>query len=194
MRTRIFMALALGTAVAGSASAQNAPRNSFSIQPGSQLSVEGTSSVRGWTCQAEKIDGAVLADDAVLSIQRAPSVTRASLAVDVAALECGNGTMNSHMRKALKDQAAPRITFSFSRLEAGSAGSVRVTGDLSMAGQTRPVTLQGQLTEEPGGGLRFKGSHEFNMTVFGMEPPRLMAGTLKVHDPVKVSFDVLFRQ
>lgn len=194
MGTQIITALALSTALAAAAAAQTAPRSSFNIQPESRISVEGTSSVRGWTCQAERIDGAVLSNDAALSIQRAANVASASLSIDVAALECGNGTMNSHMRRALKDQAAPRIMFRFQRLEATTAGGVRITGDLTIAGETRPVTLQGQLVEEAGGALRLRGVHEFDMTAFNMVPPRLMAGTLKVHDPVRVNFDVLFRQ
>ena len=38
-----------------------------------------------------------------------------------------------------------------------------------------------------------KGSKQLKMTDFGVRPPTLMMGTMKVHDPVKVSFDVLLK-
>jgi polyisoprenoid-binding protein YceI len=194
MATRMITALVLTAAFAGAASAQTAPRTAFTIQPESKLSVAGGSTVRGWTCNATGIDGAVLSDDTSLSIVRASAAAAsATLTVDVAALDCGNGTMNSHMRRALKQPTAPQIMFRYQRMETAAGGTARITGNLTLAGETRLITLDGQLLEEPGGALRLRGTHTFNMTEFGVQPPRLMAGTMKVHDPVTVSFDVLFR-
>jgi polyisoprenoid-binding protein YceI len=193
MYKRIITAIVLSTAITSAAAAQTAPRNAFTIQPESRVSVEGTSSVRGWTCQAEKIDGAVMTDDAQLTLGRASNAASATMSIDVARLECGNGTMNGHMRRALKDQTAPQILFRYQRLET-TGSTARVTGQLTMAGQTRPVTVEGQLVEEAGGALRLRGQYELKMTDWQIDPPRLMAGTLKVHDPVRINFDVLFRQ
>jgi hypothetical protein len=38
--------------------------------------------------------------------------------------------------------------------------------------------------------IRFKGSKQFKMTEYGVKPPTLMLGTMKVGDPVTVSFDL----
>jgi hypothetical protein len=36
-----------------------------------------------------------------------------------------------------------------------------------------------------------QGVHELNMTEWGIRPPRLMLGTLRVHEDVQVHFDLL---
>jgi hypothetical protein len=38
-----------------------------------------------------------------------------------------------------------------------------------------------------------KGSHEIRMKEYGLKPPTLMLGTLKVDERVKVSFDLLLK-
>jgi hypothetical protein len=48
-------------------------------------------------------------------------------------------------------------------------------------------------TPADNGGLRVKGSKEFLMSEFGVKPPSLMLGTMKVRDKVKVNFDVVLR-
>jgi polyisoprenoid-binding protein YceI len=89
------------------------------------------------------------------------------------------------------------IAFRMNRLNVtpASAGQARASleGRLRIAGQDRPVTLTGELIEAPDGSLRLRGTHEFPMSQFGVAPPRLMAGTLRVHDPVKVQYDLILR-
>jgi polyisoprenoid-binding protein YceI len=166
----------------------------------SRLWVDGTSTVRSYTCQAERIDVTVQLDPAAGGAEMASlnqAVKRVELTVPVTQLECGNTTMNSHMRTALKASEHQTIAFRMTRLNVvtTSAGQARTTleGRLRIAGQDRPATLTGELVEAPDGSLRLRGSHEFPMSQFGVAPPRLMAGTLRVHDPVKVQYDLILR-
>lgn len=199
MRTRLFGRLALMAIVVPAGIAWTADRAGLALQPESRLWVEGTSSVRSFTCRAARVDGSVATQPGSTSLAIADlekTVKTAEVAVSVAGLECGNGTMNGHLRKALKSDASPRISYritSYDVTPAGAAeGKVKLNGTLNIAGTDRPVSIDATAASA-GGGLRVKGSKQLKMTEFGVQPPTLMMGTMKVHDPVTVHFDVLLK-
>jgi polyisoprenoid-binding protein YceI len=172
---------------------------SWTALPESRLWVDGTSTVQSYTCEAERLEvrvrtaaGAGMAMDELQT-----AVREVEIEVPVARLECGNGTMNNHMRDALKATEAPAITFRMVGYEvlpeANGAATVRLQGDLTIAGNTRSLMMNATATPQPGDRLPVAGTTEFKMTDWGVRPPRLMLGTLRVHDPVKVSFDILLR-
>ena len=43
------------------------------------------------------------------------------------------------------------------------------------------------------GALVVSGTQELRMTEFGLQPPKLMLGTLKVDERIKVGFDVILK-
>ncbi|MBA2243873.1 MAG: YceI family protein [Gemmatimonadetes bacterium] len=171
------------------------------IQPSSKVWVEGNSTVRRYKCEAARVSGSVAVDPAssstaIADLQKA--VTGVELSIPVAQLACGDNTMDGHMRKALQAESHPAITFRLTSHEVlpqgTEKGTVKMTGRLNIAGKENVVTVSAEATQEANGGLRVKGSKELKMTEFGVKPPTLMMGTLKVHDPVTVHFDLILRQ
>jgi polyisoprenoid-binding protein YceI len=159
------------------------------LDPGSRVWVEGTSTVRGYTCEATALDSDVrLATDA-RTVPLQQLVQGAVVAVAVDALDCANGTMNGHMRKALKSKEHPRITFTLETYTMDGATAV-LEGALELAGRTNPVRIQATVAEAEDGLVRVSAEHEIRMTEWGVKPPSLMLGTMKVHDPVTIHFDV----
>lgn len=166
----------------------------LSVQPGSRVWVDGTSTVRAWHCESARGEGSAAASTTELA--QLGSVARAEFSVPVATLDCRNNTMNGHLRTALKAATAPGISF--------HAGSVRVTptgpdagtahleGTLSMGGADRPVSIDGTVAREDGQ-LRLRGSKRLVMTEWGLRPPSLMMGTMKVNPNVTVGFDVVLK-
>lgn len=175
-------ALAASTAMA---SAQMALPRNLSLSKESRIWLEGTSTVRSFKCSATKLDMTVVAET-----EQAPAemVKSASLIVPVAQLECGNKTMNEHMRKALKAEANPQITWKMTSYEVQGT-SVVINGKLTIAGKENAIELKGTGTAD-NGTIRFKGSKQFKMTEYGVKPPSLMLGTMKVGDAVTVLFDL----
>ena len=96
--------MAVGALAVATAGAQLAIVRSYSLAKESRIWFEGTSTVRSFKCSVPRVD-AVIAGEA----NAAPSelVQSALLSIPVAQLECGNGTMNAHMRKALKASENP---------------------------------------------------------------------------------------
>jgi polyisoprenoid-binding protein YceI len=126
----------------------------------------------------------------------AKAVTSASIAVPATQLDCGNGTMNEHMRKALKVKEHPTIEFriaSYTLTKVADGMQAVLTGTLTLGGVARPVTIQALGKDEGDGTLRVTGTHEIRMTEYGLKPPTLMLGTLKVNERVTVGFDLLLK-
>jgi polyisoprenoid-binding protein YceI len=187
----------LGTVIF-SASSAVAP---ITFQPESRLWVDGTSTLRAYTCRATSLQGSVTATgaDASLTIAELQKAVRTvDVTVPVQSLECGNGTMNAHLRDALKMQANPTIEFRVAQYDVipggVTEGTVELKGNLTIAGQERPVTIDANVASDASGALRVKGSKEILMSEFGVRPPTLMMGTLKVRDRVVVNFDVVLKQ
>jgi polyisoprenoid-binding protein YceI len=78
----------------------------------------------------------------------------------------------------------PTITFRSRRVE-GSAGSFTVDGELTVLGVTRPVMVQGRVTDG-----RVVGGATVVQSRWGIRPYSAFFGALKLSDEVKVDFDI----
>ncbi len=156
-----------------------------------KVTVEGTATIYGnWACQGQAIVKAT-PGEALPPVSGFPGGVQTTLVtVSVHDIECGDGTMNKHLRKALKEKNHPEIHFHTDKytLE-NNGGQVIATGELTIAGVTKPVELDAQLTPLPEGGVRVVGKVDIQMQDYGVKPPSLLFGTLKVANDVSVKFD-----
>lgn len=193
MRNRISGTLLAAVAVAA-LTAWRPSLDPLTLKTGSRLWFDGTSTVRSWSCKAPRIDAVIDAEAgapaAVLAGQKA--VRTVSLTFPVAQLDCENRTMNGHMWKALNSDRHQTIRFTLTGYELATAGAVSGTlqGSLLLNGQTRAITVPVQFAAADGA-LRVTGSYPLDMTAWGIEPPKLMMGALKVGETVTVQFDLL---
>jgi hypothetical protein len=175
-------------------------RDPLTLLPASQLWVEGKSTVRDWKCNAVAIQSAVdaVGEEPVQRTLAGDKVVGAVLVtVPIGKMECGNNTMNEHMRKALKAEANPEIVFRLAGYElkaSGGAMKAVLSGTLRLGGVEKPITIESDLSATPEGALRVKGTHTFMMTQYGLKPPSLMLGAMKVKDQVVVGFDLLLNK
>lgn len=171
----------------------------LTMRPDSRLWVDGTSTVRSFSCAAGTFDAQItandLAIDAVLGGTKA--VQTVDISVPVSALDCRNGTMNEHMRKALKAEEHPAIAFrltSYDLAQADAAVRATLNGTLTMGGVEKPISFEADVTPADGGALQVAGAVDVNMKEFGLKPPSLMLGTMKVRENVKVRFQIYLQQ
>ncbi|MGZ3457046.1 MAG: YceI family protein [Archangium sp.] len=172
------------------------------LQPGGQWAIDGKSTVRDFTCTAHEVKASLTPGEAggvLAPEQLAGALREVRLEFPASRLDCGNETMNEHMSNALQARQHPTIRFQMSGYEVGAAkdGQVplRIHGELTLAEVTRPVDLEALATPTPDGGLRVRGRYPLRMTDWGVHPPTLMLGTLKVAESVVLRFDfVLARQ
>ena len=171
----------------------------LTLQTGSRLWFDGSSTVKDFTCKAANLEAAVVtskADAASAIVAGEKSVAGVELTVPVMSIDCDNGTMNGHMRNALDAKMHPTITFelrSYDLMKAAENVAVTLSGTLTIHGESQPVTIQAIAVGAAEGALRLTGLYELNMKEYGVKPPSLMLGTMNVREKVKVRFDLLLR-
>lgn len=184
MRKRILGAVLVAAPVLMAAAA------TLSFQPGSRVWVSGTSTVRAWRCESTSVEGTAQASGTELSALA--NVGGATVTIPVSSLDCRNQTMNGHMRKALKADEAPTIRFRATSVQVAANGAAKLNGELTLAGSTQPVSIDATVSSEDGQ-VRVRGSEALVMTAYGMRPPSLMMGTMRVNPNVTVGFDVVLK-
>lgn len=197
MNTRRFtiMLLAAAMVVAGplvvpSSSEASEVSPNASHQNG-KITVEGTATIYGhWACEGQAIVKAI-PGEALEPVSGFPGgVQKTLVSVTVHDIECGDRTMNKHLRKALKEKDHPKIYFETDKYTLlDNSSTVKSYGELTIAGVTRPVELNATLTALPQGGVRVVGKVDIKMPDYKVKPPSLLFGTLKVANDVSVKFD-----
>jgi hypothetical protein len=191
-----FPALAI-IAVVGLLAAARPLSEQMTLGTGSKLWFEGTSTVRNWNCAAGQVDVTVDADAnaAAETIGGRKAVRAVQLTVPVARLDCnGNRRMNEHMWKALNAETQTQIVFAMTgyELTAGSPTRGTLNGTLTLNGEAKPISFPVEFAAA-GAALRVQGSYGLKMTDWGVKPPTLMMGAMKVGEVVTVRFDLLLQ-
>ena len=95
----------------------------------------------------------------------------------------------------LEPDKYPEITFESTGVEAKAEGGVfkvRLTGDLTLHGVTRRVTIPADVTVA-GDDLRARGEFHIERSVFKVKATSAFHGTVRVRDKLKVMFDIVAR-
>ncbi len=178
---RFVTAVCLGVALlAGSPAA---------AQPSTvEFIVSGTSTIRGWTCTVSGT-AEVTAGSPSPAPGFADGVGSAALTVPVADFECPDETMTEHLLDAMKPAEFPEITFELQGYETSSGGA-QASGALTIHAVTSPVSFPISLSPS-GAGVEIAGEVSLDMTAYGVEPPVVMLGLLRVRPQVRIQFEGL---
>lgn len=155
--------------------------------------IEGSSTLHPWESQITKIacKGAFQTVNGAIETVRDVEV---KIAVEGIKSKEGK-VMDNKTYDTFQSDKNPYITYTFSsekvKTDANKAVIINASGNLSMAGKTKPVkvTASGKLL--PSGDMQLSVSQSLKMTDFGMKPPNMMLGTIKVGDEVTVKFDLV---
>jgi polyisoprenoid-binding protein YceI len=171
----------------------------LALQPKSRIWVNGTSNVKSFECTAAKINVTVETNrpNAVHAVTIGDkAVGKVDLSVPVATMDCNNGTMNDHMKEALKAADHPVIEFtleSYALVKAADSVAITLNGTLTIGGTTKPVTIAAEAKDVGGRVLQVAGEYAVHMKEYDLKPPSLMMGMMKVAEMVTVHFDLLLK-
>ena len=194
-RRRLVSLLALGVAVPVVAWTHSF--QPLTLAPESRLWVNGGSTIKDWTCTAGEVD-AVIEGGANAIAQVAAGekgIRTVKLSVPAEKMECGNGTMNEHMKKALKVEEFPTIEFKLSSYDVSKgaeASTGTLKGTLTLGGVQKTVSIPAEAKTDAGA-LHVTGAYELKMSDYELKAPMLMFGRIKVRDAVTVKFDLLLK-
>jgi len=88
----------------------------------------------------------------------------------------------------LDSERFPQISFQSIHIAHPSPDRWEVSGDLTLHGKTKPVTVAVALDGE-----HYRGAATLKQRDFGIVPVSLAGGTVKVKDEVKIEFDVVLK-
>ena len=174
------------TAVAGLALLAGSPV--AAQEPGVDFTVSGTSTVRGWTCSVRGT-AEVTPGSSAPAPGFADGVQSATLTVPVADFECPDEEMTEHLLDAMKPAEFAEITFRLDSYEP-SGGGAQARGDLTIQAVTMPVSFPISLTPS-GSGVALAGELRLDMTEYGVEPPVVLLGLLRVRPDIRIEFEGL---
>ena len=127
-----------------------------------------------------------------------PAASSVSLSIDVAGIETGNADRDGHLRSGdfFDAEQFPTITFTSTEVVREDESTWQITGDLTIKGVTKPVTIEFESTgsaRDPFGNLRvgFEGATSINRKDWGLTwNAALETGGVLVSEKVKLEFDV----
>lgn len=88
-------------------------------------------------------------------------------------------------KQVLDAEGSPEIVFRSTGAEAAGAGSWKVTGSLTLRGQTHTVVVE--VRED---GEHYVGTARFKQTEFGIQPIKVAGGAVRVKDEIRIEFNI----
>ena len=102
--------------------------------------------------------------------------------------------MDNKTWESLQSDKHPNVIYTFQSTESitktTSGYSIKVKGNLQIAGVKKAISMQVEGNMDSTGKLHFKGKHAIVLPNYGIEPPKALMGTVVVGEEVTVSFDV----
>ncbi|MFF3343857.1 YceI family protein [Streptomyces sp. NPDC002779] len=127
-----------------------------------------------------------------------PARSTASLDVKMDSIDTGSADRDGHLKSAdfFRTDEFPAMTFRSTKAEALGGDDYRVTGDLTILGTTRPLTIDLEFNgaaKDPFGNERvgFEGKAEILRSEYGLTwNAALETGGVLVSDKIKLNFDI----
>ncbi|GAA2767244.1 YceI family protein [Streptomyces paradoxus] len=127
-----------------------------------------------------------------------PSRSTASIDVVMDSISTGNADRDGHLKSAdfFKADEFPAMTFRSTKAEALGGDDYRITGDLTILGTTRPLSIDLEFNgaaKDPFGNERvgFEGKAEILRSEWGLTwNAALETGGVLVSDKIKLNFDI----
>jgi polyisoprenoid-binding protein YceI len=189
---RAFAIVLLATVAVGSAAAAESTWEIDPAHSSVQFSVRHmmVSNVRG---EFRKVSGTVQGDETD------PTKAKVEATIDTTSIDTRNEKRDSHLKSAdfLDTEKFPTMTFKSKKIEKTGDHHYRVTGDLTLHGVTREVTLDVEgpsaVVKDPMGNVRVgaTATAKLNRQDFGISWSKsLDGGGVMVGDDIDVTIDV----
>jgi len=181
---------------ATAAAAQGPSAVRLRLEPGSEVTVEGTSTMHAYHCTTNKIMAYVDVDPGYTKdlTKIAKPIVSVKVNIVVNTLKCGNGTMDKNLYGTLNADKNPLITYTLSGYDIlnglSSSFAANTKGSLKISGTEKLIDMKVNASRLAEGKVTAEGEQTLLMTDFGIKPPSFMLGTLKVGNEVKVKFNL----
>ncbi|MBK5195455.1 MAG: YceI family protein [Proteiniphilum sp.] len=155
----------------------------------STVTIDGETNVKhDFTTKVTQLNGKMTVTD-----ERPQSLT---VEIPVRSIISGEKLMDKKTHETFNASKHPMIQFNMTELDSMQVNAddiaVTITGNLSMGGTTKKVTLKADGKEVSPGVYTFEGALPLKMSEFNMKAPTAMLGAMKTKDQVTVNYKVTF--
>ena len=157
----------------------------YTLTTSSQITVAGTSNLHDWTMDASKFscDAKMVVANGQLK-----DITSLVWTLPVKNLKSKESLMDTRAYKALKADTHDKMIFKLTDATViESKKIVNVTGNLTISGVTKSITIQSNYVVAADESVNFKGSKAIKMSDFGIKAPQFMMGALKTGDDLTIN-------
>ncbi len=164
----------------------------------SSLVVLGETNVNNYECSIVKGSSARIQAQADYYPDRV-ELESAILTFEVGDFDCGMKAITKEFRKALKADSYPQLQLEIKRIHSQATDrekkELEVKSDviITLAGMTKEMTLDFHRVLEGPGKLRYRAEPELKMSDFQVDPPKVLFGSIKADDAIRVAVDVVFQ-
>jgi polyisoprenoid-binding protein YceI len=196
MRSTLVMTSALIALSGTAARAQSNSAVRLQLEPGSEITVEGTSTLHAFHCKTNKMNAYVDVDPGYTKdlTKVAKPIVSVQVNIVVKTLSCGNKAMDNNMYATLKADENQVIKYRLSGYDildgSANAFAANTKGTLTIAGKEKAIDFKINASRLGEGKTTAEGEESLLLTDFGIEPPAFMFGRLKVGNAVKVKFSL----
>ncbi|MFW5759617.1 MAG: YceI family protein [Cyclobacteriaceae bacterium] len=164
----------------------------------SSMTIDGTSTLHDWSSTVNELEGQFeLPAKAAKKLENGAAIEKVKIYAVVKSIESGRGsTMDNRTHDALKADEHPKVMFELTQGTIdqlkGNEFVVNATGNLNIAGSSKPIVMKvtGKKVDE--NTFRFSGSKDIDMTEFKVDPPTAMFGQIEAGKDVAIKFDLVF--
>lgn len=158
------------------------------ILAGSSMKINGTSNVNTFECGlANELESKEI--QLQYTEKRGFYVLRgASFFVQVTNFDCGNKIMTTDMHNALREKEYPKMYFELLTIDVQKS-TIEIL--ITIAGRTNKYQLQYQQKKNNPDDINVGIHTDFTMSEFGIVPPKVMFGMIKVNDQVSIDLTLI---
>lgn len=160
------------------------------------VKVLGSSNVHDWTMVAQN---PVSEADFTGAAGDIPKTLKAlTFSVDAKSLKSEHSSMDDRTYKTIKADEFPKIVFKLTAATitpgAKDKFTINATGNLTIAGVTKVITLQVNGDVKSDNTITCSGSQKIKLTDFKISPPSFMLGAMKVKDDLTIQYNLNFKK
>jgi len=158
-----------------------------------KMSVVGSSTLHEWESEVTQVESS-----GIITVEgnQLTAIKDVTVKMPVTGIKSTKGkTMDNKTYEAFNSDKNPTIQYKLTSAKITGSGAeftILASGNLTMAGTTKPIEMTAKAKILANGDVQITGSHKFNMKTFNMVPPTAMMGTIKVGEEVTVKFDILY--
>lgn len=157
----------------------------------SDMTILGTSSLHDWHEVVEEHSGSI-----ELTAEGEMEISKLNISIVAESIKSDKSAMDKNTYKALKTEKYKTITFKMIDSKkvtslGNSVYQVTISGKLCITGVTKTIDLTFKMKVDSGV-VTLKGEESFNMTDYGIEPPKALFGTITTGDKITIKFNSVF--